>query len=227
MNRNRNWRRFKPTHRGYYRSQEENPDYRTPEYDLERERRERGYESYYGSGKGYERERLHPQSPYYDYRGYIGDYDPATGHVHPKRTWWDRTTDEISAFFGDEEAQRRREYDRQMSHRGKGPKNYTRSDARILEDINERLSDDPYIDATDIEVSVNNGDVVLTGWVDYRQTKRRAEDIVEFVPGVKNVENRLRVKQFAEQPAGIASQSSAPIPGSNRGERRETGDTNR
>src|SRR5690606_19937537 len=64
------------------------------------------------------------------------------------RSWWDRATDEVSSWFGDEDAERRRSMDR--NHRGKGPRNYTRSDDRIKEDINDRLSDDPFIDASDI-----------------------------------------------------------------------------
>src|SRR5690606_1350571 len=47
-------------------------------------------------------------------------------------------------------------------HRGKGPKGYTRSDERIVEDINDRLTDDSYVDAENIEVGVNGGEVVLS-----------------------------------------------------------------
>ena len=79
-------------------------------------------------------------------------------------------------------------------YRGKGPKNYRRSDERIKEDVNDRLSEG-YFDASDIEVSVQNAEVTLTGTVNNRSDKRRAEDIAESVSGVTNVENRLRVKQ--------------------------------
>lgn len=78
-------------------------------------------------------------------------------------------------------------------HRGKGPRNYTRSDERILEDINDRLCDNPYIDATEIDVSISQGNVVLSGSVENRESKRLAEDIAESVTGVLNVENTLRV----------------------------------
>jgi osmotically-inducible protein OsmY len=101
----------------------------------------------------------------------------------------------VSSWFGDEDAERRRAWDKQRSgqHRGKGPKGYRRSDDRIQEDINDRLSDDVFIDASDIEVSVNQGEVTLTGTVNERSDKRRAEDIAEEVSGVRNVENRIRV----------------------------------
>jgi hypothetical protein len=79
-------------------------------------------------------------------------------------------------------------------HRGKGPKGYTRSDERIKDDINEKLTDDEHVDAREIEVEVQNGEVVPTGFVRSRQEKRRTEDIVERVSGVKNIENRLKVQ---------------------------------
>jgi osmotically-inducible protein OsmY len=111
------------------------------------------------------------------------------------RGWWDRTTDEVSSWFGDEDAERRRRMDRmqERQHKGRGPKNYQRSDDRIKEDINDRLSDDWFVDASDIDVTVQNGEVTLSGHVDERTAKRRAEDIAEAVSGVKHVENRLRV----------------------------------
>jgi hypothetical protein len=82
---------------------------------------------------------------------------------------------------------------RQGEHRGKGPRGYSRSDERIKEDVNDRLSDNPFIDATEIDVTVSNGEVTLLGSVDDRSDKRMAEDIAEAVSGVKNVENRIRV----------------------------------
>jgi hypothetical protein len=87
--------------------------------------------------------------------------------------------------------------DQQREHRGRGPKGYRRSDERIKEDVNDRLSDDYYLDASDVEVTVTNTEVTLTGTVNNRNDKRRAEDLAESVSGVSNVENRLRVKQLS------------------------------
>lgn len=162
-------------------------------------------------------------------RGYRDRYSRNYGSGDmEERSWWDRTTDEVSSWFGDEDAERRRERDRMHGHRGRGPKNYTRSDERITEDINDRLSDDPFIDASDIEVVVNNGEVTLSGHVDHRSSKRRAEDLAESVSGVRNVENRIRVQQASaiNSPSGApASQSTAPIPGADRDRTRETSKT--
>jgi osmotically-inducible protein OsmY len=83
------------------------------------------------------------------------------------------------------------------NHRGKGPKNYTRSDERIREDIHDRLTEDPYVDASDIEIQVNVGNVMLEGTVADRTEKRRAEDIVYSVFGVLDIENKIKVKTIS------------------------------
>lgn len=84
------------------------------------------------------------------------------------------------------------------SYRGKGPKGYTRSDERVIEEINDRLTDHSWIDASEIEVECVSGEVTLKGSVDNREAKRLAEDIVEEVSGVKNVQNQLRVSKSKE-----------------------------
>ncbi len=84
------------------------------------------------------------------------------------------------------------------SYRGRGPRGYVRSDQRILEDVHERLCDDPIVDATDIEVHCDQGHVILSGRVPMRWMKHRAEDIVDSLPGVKDIDNRIRVS--AEEP---------------------------
>lgn len=76
---------------------------------------------------------------------------------------------------------------------GRGPKGYKRSDERILEEVCERLTDHPSIDASDIEVAVNDGDVTLSGRVESRAVKHLTEAMVETVSGVKEVHNQLRV----------------------------------
>lgn len=80
-------------------------------------------------------------------------------------------------------------------YRGRGPLGYTRSDERIREDVCDRLTDDPSLDASGIEVRVGSGEVTLSGTVGSRMDKRRAEDIAEEVSGVRHVQNDLRVRQ--------------------------------
>lgn len=85
------------------------------------------------------------------------------------------------------------------SHYRKGPKGYQRSDPRITEDVSERLSEDPHIDASDIEVSVQGGIVTLKGTVPARYMKHLAEDCADRCFGVKDVENRIRVETSPDQ----------------------------
>lgn len=79
-------------------------------------------------------------------------------------------------------------------HTGRGPKNYQRRDERILEDVCERLTQHGQVDASDIEVRVENGEVTLSGTVDNRQAKHMAEDAADSVSGVRDVHNELRLK---------------------------------
>jgi hypothetical protein len=79
------------------------------------------------------------------------------------------------------------------SFRGRGPKNWRRSDESIREDVNEFLTDDHEVDASDIEVAVENGEVTLTGAVQSRRERRLAEDIAASCRGVHDVHNRLSV----------------------------------
>lgn len=78
-------------------------------------------------------------------------------------------------------------------HRGKGPSTYQRSDERIRELVCEALTEDDRIDASNIEVSVKNGEVTLSGTVEDRPMKRASEDVVEAISGVKDVQNQVRV----------------------------------
>lgn len=120
---------------------------------------------------------------YGQYGGYGGRNDPH------ERGFFERAGDEIASWFGDEDAERRRERD----HRGRGPSNYTRSDERLLEDACERLTHDPRVDASNVTVSVGDGEITLDGTVDSRSAKRRAEDCVYDVSGITHVQNNLRI----------------------------------
>lgn len=80
-----------------------------------------------------------------------------------------------------------------QGHRGKGPSGYTRSDERIRESVCEALADDDRVDASNIEVTVKAGEVILTGTVEDRMQKRMAEECIENLSGVKDVQNQLRV----------------------------------
>ena len=111
-------------------------------------------------------------------------------------------------------------YGQRGRHFGRGPKGYRRSDERIREDVNEELTRHPDIDATEIEVLVENGEVTLVGAVEERRDKRLAEDIVERISGVNEVHNQLRARRgIGEKIAEFLSGGS----GSERDRDRERG----
>jgi len=119
---------------------------------------------------------------------------PARQYDRDDRGFFDRASDEVMSWFGDDDAARRRAMDHREDHRGRGPANYTRSNERLLEDANERLTRDPHIDASKINVTCSDNEITLDGTVDSRSAKRRAEDIVDDISGVKHVQNNLRVE---------------------------------
>ena len=139
---------------------------------------------------------------------------PYTGRAGDEG-WYDRwissiADDVASNMAGEEEREawiqdlrdsfnrmRRRLSPKSFGHRGRGPRGYVRSDERIYEQICELLTIDRYVDATDIEVSVTEGIVTLTGTVENRAEKRLAEDCVDTVPGVRDVNNNLRIREPA------------------------------
>jgi osmotically-inducible protein OsmY len=82
---------------------------------------------------------------------------------------------------------------------GRGPKGWRRSDERIREDVCERLTMHPDIDASDIDVQVREAEVILTGVVDDRHAKRLAEEIIENISGLKDVNNQIRIRRMEER----------------------------
>ena len=78
-----------------------------------------------------------------------------------------------------------------------------------MEDVSERLID-AGIDASDVDVSVKQGVVTLSGEVRARHDKHRIEQIAADSSGVCDVENQLRIKKTS----GSSSSSSSSTGGS-------------
>lgn len=97
--------------------------------------------------------------------------------------------------------------------RGRGPKGYRRSDERIREDVCESLTEDERIDATNVEVQVKDCEVTLTGTVNSREEKRRAEDLIDSLPGVRDINNNLRVVNEGGVIEGTGRSRQPGIPG--------------
>ena len=92
---------------------------------------------------------------------------------------------------------------------GKGPKGYRRSDERIQEELSDRLTADPDIDASEMTVTVRQGEVTLEGSVCERSMKHAAEDLAEEISGVSEVHNRLRVERREDGQGAERSSTSS------------------
>jgi osmotically-inducible protein OsmY len=103
-----------------------------------------------------------------------------------------RAGERVVSWFGGDEADDRNR-DRSRDYRGMGPKGYKRADERISDEAHERLTDDPWVDATNISISVSGGEITLAGTVETREGKHRAERCVEDISGVNHVQNNLRI----------------------------------
>ena len=95
----------------------------------------------------------------------------------------------------------------------------TRSDLQIQRDVLEELKWDAQLQPNEIGVSVKDGVVTLTGWVDSYLKKWAAEEAAHRVAGVKAVANDIEVKLATERTdADIAAaavralESDAAIP---------------
>jgi len=202
-----------------YRNREEVRDYdRDYDRDYERERNRRGpieragdeVRSWFGDHEAARRRRLD------EMRG-EGERSWTDRDRQPVERTWDRTRETVRDMTDRDRDGRRglsewndedrpttstryesvnRSYDRDWDapdYRGRGPRGYQRSDARVFEDICDRLTVDPRIDASDVEVDVKGAEVTLRGSVRSRDEKRYAEDVVEHVMGVRDVNNHLKV----------------------------------
>jgi osmotically-inducible protein OsmY len=153
----------------------------------------------------------------YGRRAYGGHPDERDARGRVGRGWWDRAADEVLSWFGDGDAERRRHTEEPREargrgagkFRGRGPKNYRRSDERIREELSDRLTENEWIDASDVEVRVSDGEVVLSGTVDSRYARRLAEDMAESVSGVSHVQNNLRVQNYQAGASGTAAATTA------------------
>ena len=78
-------------------------------------------------------------------------------------------------------------------HAGKGPKFYRRSDERILEEANEALTQDAFVDASEILVKVEKSILTLSGTVTDRRAKKAAERSVESIFGISDIKNLIEI----------------------------------
>lgn len=101
--------------------------------------------------------------------------------------------------------------DVRADYRGRGPRSYRRSDARIYEDVCERLAADPQLDADDITVEVSDRVVTLSGTVPERWMKHRAEDLSDSCRHVQDVQNDIRVVRSDRNQSQGRAETASPL----------------
>jgi osmotically-inducible protein OsmY len=123
------------------------------------------------------------------------DLDPADiGRPSEPRSWLARAGDEVAAWFGNPGALGRRQRDKAAGdHSGEGPKNYADADARIVDEVNQKLTQDRDLNATNIKVESAFGAVTLNGSVTTNGERQRAEELATAVAGVSRVQNNLQI----------------------------------
>lgn len=133
-----------------------------------------------------------PRHDHYQDDQFSRDYDPTYEDEYGMRHPYEHGG-RLNRWSDDIRSEASRE-----THFGKGPKGYKRSPERIQEEACELLARDWYLDATDIEVSVEDNCLVLKGEVHSRKDKRHAEALVENISGIDDVINQIKIKKNVE-----------------------------
>lgn len=122
------------------------------------------------------------------------------------------------AYGGDSAADERAWMDeradaRSGPHAGRGPRGWSRTDARVREAVSEALMEDPLLDAREIEVQVDGGVVTLSGEVPGGSDVHRAEQLARRCGGVGEVRNDLQVHGRPRRDLSLDGQAGeAPNP---------------
>lgn len=69
----------------------------------------------------------------------------------------------------------------------------------LYDQVRRKIANDREVGGVNVEVTVTNGVVALTGSVRSEKLKSQTEKVVKKVKGVKDVENKLRVNADAKQ----------------------------
>ena len=97
--------------------------------------------------------------------------------------------------WGEEQFKAERREERGPRPAGRSQPVRRRPDESLAREIHEVLTNDPELDATEIEVQVDRGAVTLSGTVTSSDAKLLAEELTESFPGVREVHNRLTIER--------------------------------
>jgi len=73
-------------------------------------------------------------------------------------------------------------------------------DATIQAKVKTELIDDPRIDADAVNLEVRRGVVTLLGWVGSENERKVVEDLAWSISGVRDVNNRLQLRESEAAP---------------------------
>ena len=172
---------------------EDRPEWRGD--DRDRHRDDRGDRDRWGAREHFgDRDRDRDRERHYGTSADVPTFTGAGGtwSVGHSGTAGYEATGGMTSWTGRDRSEDR---ERRGGFAGRGPKNYRRADDRVCEDVVERLTRHPDVDASEVDVTVKDGEVMLTGTVDDRHERRTAEDVVWEVWGVREVHNNLKVQQ--------------------------------
>lgn len=80
------------------------------------------------------------------------------------------------------------------SYYGKGPKGWKLGDEKLREKVCECLLQSHEVDASEMDVKVEESCVYLTGFISSKGMQRVAEDLIYSIPGVEDVFTQLKIK---------------------------------
>ena len=80
---------------------------------------------------------------------------------------------------------------------GVGPRNYAKTDQRVLDEVCELLTRHGELDVRNVDVHCHNGVIRLEGHVPTRAIRREIEAAVESIFGVNDVEDHLTIEPAA------------------------------
>ncbi len=94
---------------------------------------------------------------------------------------------------------------REKHHQGKGPRNFSRTDLQLREEVCEVFLMNPELDPEHLDVRVEDGVVTLKGKVRIREDRYLAEDLARDVSGVKDVVNLISRGKWdvGDDPGGL------------------------
>lgn len=68
------------------------------------------------------------------------------------------------------------------------------SDDQLFDQVNRGLVTDPQLGARPLQITVQDGKVTVTGFVENEKLQKRVDKVVKKVKGVREVDNRVQIR---------------------------------